>query len=154
MSRRNKVQENLFNLVLEIDDICTKYDVEYYLAGGTALGTVRNHRFLPWDDDVDLYITRDNWNKLRNVIETEDNVVPEGRTFVYNGNTKYYNNPIVRYTDNTTTAIYKSQALPGKACGQHIEFLIMDPMPTGEEEIQEYIKYLRIYTELMSRILL
>lgn len=55
---------------------------------------------------------------------------------------------------NTTTAIYKSQALPGKACGQHIEFLIMDPMPTGEEEIQEYIKYLRIYTELMSRILL
>lgn len=82
MSRRNKVQENLFNLVLEIDDICTKYDVEYYLAGGTALGTVRNHRFLPWDDDVDLYITRDNWNKLRNVIETEDNFVPEGRTFV------------------------------------------------------------------------
>lgn len=150
MSRMNKVQENLFKLVCEIDDICTKYDIKYYLAGGTALGTVRNHRFLPWDDDIDLYITKDNWNKLRNVLETEYDVVPEGRAFVYNENTKYYNNPIVRYVDNTTTAIYKSQALPGKACGQHIEFLIMDPLPTDEEEIKKYVKLLRVYTELMS----
>lgn len=146
----NKVQENLFKLVSEIDDICNKYDIKYFLAGGTALGTVRNHRFLPWDDDIDLYITRDNWNKLRHVLETEENVVPDGRTFVYNENTKYYNNPIVRYVDVTTTAIYKSQALAGKACGQHIEFLIMDPMPTDKEKIEEYIKLLRIYTELLS----
>jgi len=146
----NALQKNLFRLITEIDEICKRHDIEYYLAGGTALGTVRNHCFLPWDDDIDLYITRDNWNKLRKVVETEENVLPEGRSLIYNENTKYYCNPIPRYVDNTTTAIYKSQALAGKACGQHIEFLIMDPMPNGEEERQEYIDLLRVYTELLS----
>ena len=146
----NTVQRNLLQLLKEIDSICKKYDIEYFLAGGTALGTVRNHVFLPWDDDIDLYITRDNWDKLRNVLESEENVLPEGRSFVYNENTKYYRNPIPRYVDNTTTAIYKSQVLAGKACGQHIELLIMDPLPNDEKERKEYIDLLRVYTELLS----
>ena len=146
----NTVQRNLLQLLKEIDAICKKYDIEYFLAGGTALGTVRNHVFLPWDDDIDLYITRDNWDKLRNVLESEENVLPEGRSFVYNENTKYYRNPIPRYVDNTTTAIYKSQVLAGKACGQHIELLIMDPLPNDEKDRKEYIDLLRVYTELLS----
>lgn len=146
----NTVQRNLLQLLKEIDSICKKYDIEYFLAGGTALGTVRNHVFLPWDDDIDLYITRDNWDKLRNVLESEENVLPEGRSFVYNENTKYYRNPIPRYVDNTTTAIYKSQVLAGKACGQHIELLIMDPIPNDEKDRKEYIDLLRVYTELLS----
>ena len=85
----NILQKNLFNLLVEFDDICKKYDIHYFLAAGTALGAVRHHRFLPWDDDMDLYITRDNWNKLRNVLETEENVLPKGRSFVYHENTKY-----------------------------------------------------------------
>lgn len=146
----NHLQANLYQLLKEIDEICNKYDIKYFLAGGTALGTVRNHCFLPWDDDIDLYITRDNWNKLRHVLESEENVVPEGRSFAYNENTKYYCNPIPRYVDHTTTAIYKSQALAGKACGQHIELLIMDPMPNDEKEREEYIDLLRVYAELLS----
>ncbi len=150
MGRLNTVQKNLFQLLTEIDAICKDHGIEYFLAGGTALGTVRNHAFLPWDDDIDLYITRDNWNKLRDVLENEENVLPEGRSFVYNENTKYYCNPIPRYVDNTTTAIYKSQALAGKACGQHIELLIMDPIPKDEEKKQEYVELLHLYTELLS----
>ena len=150
MGRLNTVQKNLFQLLTEIDSICKDHGIEYFLAGGTALGTVRNHAFLPWDDDIDLYITRDNWNKLRDVLENEENVLPEGRSFVYNENTKYYCNPIPRYVDNTTTAIYKSQALAGKACGQHIELLIMDPIPKDEEKKQEYVELLHLYTELLS----
>ena len=150
MSRMNHLQANLYQLLKEIDEICNKHDIKYFLAGGTALGTVRNHCFLPWDDDIDLYITRDNWNKLKHVLENEENVVPEGRSFAYNENTKYYCNPIPRYVDHTTTAIYKSQALAGKACGQHIELLIMDPMPNDEKEREEYIDLLRVYTELLS----
>ena len=146
----NHLQANLYQLLKEIDEICNKHDIKYFLAGGTALGTVRNHCFLPWDDDIDLYITRDNWNKLKHVLENEENVVPEGRSFAYNENTKYYCNPIPRYVDHTTTAIYKSQALAGKACGQHIELLIMDPMPNDEKEREEYIDLLRVYTELLS----
>ena len=65
------VQENLLKLLKEIDAICKKHDITYYLAGGTALGAVRNNGFLPWDDDMDLYITRENWKKLEKVIDSE-----------------------------------------------------------------------------------
>ena len=150
LNRMNILQQNLFNLLTEFDDICKKYDINYFLAAGTALGAVRHHRFLPWDDDMDLYITRDNWNKLRNVLETEENVLPKGRSFVYHENTKYYRNPIPRYVNNETTTIYKTQSLAGKACGQHLELLILDPMPKDEEEQQEFIDLLRVYTEILS----
>ena len=147
MSEMNPLQKNLFKLLIEIDAICKKYDIEYFLGAGNALGAVRNHRFLPWDDDIDLYITRDNWNKLRHILEKEANVIPKGRSFIYKENTEYYLNPIPRYVDNTTTYIYKSQAFNGKSCGQNIEFFIMDPMPKDEEK---YVDLLRVYTELLS----
>lgn len=67
----NPIQENLFLLLVEFDELCSKYDIDYILAAGAGLGAVRNHRFLPWDDDIDLYLTRDNWNKLRHVVETD-----------------------------------------------------------------------------------
>ncbi len=146
----NKLQSNLFQLLKEINEICKENNISYFLAGGTALGTVRNHCFLPWDDDIDLYITRDNWNKLKQALEEKKVKISESRSFAYIENTEYYCNPIPRYIDNSTTAIYKSQALPGKACGQHIELLIMDPLPKDETESKKYIQMLKVYTELVS----
>lgn len=146
----NKLQSNLYQLLQEIDVICKQHGIQYFLAGGTALGTVRNHCFLPWDDDIDLYITRDNWNKLKKLLEEKKIVLPQERSFSYAESTEYYCNPIPRYTDHSTTAIYKSQALAAKACGQHIEFLIMDPMPVDEEKQEQYKTLLKVYTELMS----
>lgn len=150
MSRMNVLQNNLYSLLIEFDELCRKYDIKYFLAAGTALGAVRHNRFLPWDDDMDLYITRDNWNKLRHVLETKDDVLLNGRSFAYHEATDFYRNPIPRYINNETTTIYKTQALAGKACGQHLELLIMDPMPKGKEAEKEYIDLLRVYTELLS----
>ena len=146
----NKLQKNLYQLLIEFDEICRKYDIKYLLAAGASLGAVRNRCFMPWDDDIDLYISRDNWDKLRHILETEENVLPEGRSFVYKENTPYYCNPLPRYVNNQTTTIYVSQSLPAKACGQHLELFIFDPMPLGEKAKEEYLDLLHVYTELLS----
>lgn len=146
----NAIQENLFQLLVEFDELCNKYDIDYILAAGAGLGAVRNHRFLPWDDDIDLYLTQENWNKLRYIVENEKDVLPEGRSLVYNENTPYYCNPLPRYVNTTTTTMYRSQALTGEACGQHLELFIFDPMPVGEKEQEEYLKLSRLYAELLS----
>lgn len=143
----NEIQKNLYEMLVELDDICRKNNIIYYLAGGTALGAVRNEGFLPWDDDIDLYITRDNWLKLEKVLKKN---IPENRSIITMKNTEYYYNPIPRYVNCNTTLIYRSQMLCGKAAGQHIELLIMDPMPTDEEEIVKYKKHLLVYTELVT----
>ena len=55
-------QEHLLQLFRELDEICKKNNLRYVMAGGTAIGVVRNEGFIPWDDDVDIYMPRDDWN--------------------------------------------------------------------------------------------
>ncbi len=146
----NHLQENLFQLLVELDNICKENEIEYYLIGGTLLGAVRHHRFLPWDDDIDICMTRKNWNKLQNLVENDESIIPEGRSLIYNDNTLYYRNTIPRYVSKESTFLIKSQVLTGEACGQLIDFFIMNPMPVGEKEVQEYLDLFRVYAQILS----
>lgn len=62
-------QEELFDMLVFFDEICKKENIAYFLDSGTALGAVREHDFIPWDDDIDIAITREEYNKLRIVIK-------------------------------------------------------------------------------------
>lgn len=146
----NELHENLFQLLTELDEICNKYDIQYFLSGGTALGAVRNQCFLPWDDDIDLFITRDNWKKLYELITDHPEILPENRDLVCIENSKYYRNPIIRYVDTSTTRVYASQAPAAKSCGDQIEFFILDPIPNEEDGQAEHLKMMDAFFEVMS----
>ena len=143
----NNVQQGMLDLLKEIDDICSRNNITYYLGGGTALGAVRHRGFLPWDDDADLYITRDNWEKLLAVI---DNELAPNRELVCVERFPDYCNPIARYMNLDSTWIYQSQMFSGVPAGQHIEFLILDPMPADPAEHDGYIKLFQVYAELIG----
>jgi lipopolysaccharide cholinephosphotransferase len=49
-----------------IDKFCEEYHIQYCLMGGSALGAVRHGGFIPWDDDLDVFMTPDNYEKFRN----------------------------------------------------------------------------------------
>ena len=146
----NEAQERLFNLLIEIDDLCSQHNIDYCLAGGSALGAIRNQCFLPWDDDIDLYITRDNWNKLFDVISKNPELLPKNRDLVCIENSKYYRNPIARYIDTSTTNIFLSQSVSANTCGTQIEFFILDPIPKIEEGQEEHLKKLRAFLEIIT----
>lgn len=59
-----KLQETEFDILCMIDDYCKKYNIKYSLYAGTALGAVRHGGFIPWDDDIDLAMTRLEFDKL------------------------------------------------------------------------------------------
>lgn len=58
-------------LLNEIDRICKKYKIEYFIWGGTMLGAVRHQDFIHWDDDVDVIFKRKEYNKFRKVVRRE-----------------------------------------------------------------------------------
>ena len=60
-----QIQENLLNLLDSFDDICKNNNIKYSLHGGSLLGAVREHGFIPWDDDADVTMTRTEYEKLK-----------------------------------------------------------------------------------------
>ena len=58
------IHGELLRLLNVFHQICIEHDIKYSVHGGTMLGAVREHGFIPWDDDVDITLTRDEYEKL------------------------------------------------------------------------------------------
>lgn len=62
-----KIQLVNLKSLKKLDEICRKYQIQYWAAYGTLLGTIRHQGFIPWDDDVDIQMLREDYEKLQKV---------------------------------------------------------------------------------------
>ena len=60
-----EIHEELLCQLRDITAVCDAHGIEYNLMCGTLLGAVRHKGFIPWDDDVDLLMTREEFTKFR-----------------------------------------------------------------------------------------
>ena len=60
----NKIHEKLLYIFKNFIDFCNKHDLTWFCDGGTLLGAVREHGFIPWDDDIDVCMPRNDYNKF------------------------------------------------------------------------------------------
>lgn len=131
-SHFKQLNDEMFTLLCEFDRFCKKYDIKYHLAYGTLLGAVRHKDFIPWDDDMDMYITPD---ELQKVIEHKDDfsdgfelVLPDSY-----GDNIYY--------DNVARLIYKKVIVKGDTPKQRyykgykrylgLDLFVIVPQPDG-----------------------
>ena len=143
-------QKKLLEMLKEIDAICRKHGIEYYLAGGTCIGALRHKGFLPWDDDMDLYMTRKHWEKF---IEVSKYDFPPNRVLLCPELDSTYTNLFGRYCDTSTTALHKhnmyAEEVQDDPCGVIVDILPLDPIPYTEEFMEEYAKKIALYSQLI-----
>lgn len=69
--KMNKLQEFELEILEEFVRICKKHNLKYYLYGGTLLGAFRSNSFIPWDDDIDIVMPREDYDKFLTISQEE-----------------------------------------------------------------------------------
>ena len=70
-TRLREVQHKSIEILLYFKEFCEKHGLMFYLCGGCCIGTVRHKGFIPWDDDIDVFMPRDDYEKLAILWEKE-----------------------------------------------------------------------------------
>ena len=138
------VHNILLAYILEIDRICKKHNIKYFLAGGTLLGAIRHKGFIPWDDDADVMMLREDYDKFLEVAQSE---LPPNM-FVQNPKTEKLNHHVFTKIrmDNTLFATKHT----GKFMNMH-NGIFIDILSQDNTSNNKIIQKLHIYATLIFR---
>lgn len=132
-----QVQQKILEIMKYIDRLCRTNGITYYIMGGTALGAVRHGGFIPWDDDLDIFMTPDQYARFKAVFQQADSdlfVLQEWRT-----DTKYLEYAKVRM--NGTTFIEESfKDRTDMHHGIYVDIMILHKVP--ENQLIQKLVYL------------
>lgn len=66
-----KLQNIELTILKEFDEICTENNLSYFLCGGSAIGAIRHGGFIPWDDDIDVGMNREDYDKFLKIAKEQ-----------------------------------------------------------------------------------
>ena len=132
----NLFQNKLLEMIKWFHQLCKENHLRYYAIDGTMLGTMRHHGFIPWDDDIDVGMPRQDYRKLEELMKQNTN----GRYILETPNTeaKEYCYPYSKLYDTTTTLV-ENQKYKIKR-GLYIDVFPLDGFGTTLEEAKQIFK--------------
>lgn len=145
----NDTQRYLLKLVKEIDEICLANDIEYYIFAGSMLGLERNEGSLPWDDDIDVIMTKTNYDKFKKVMMSTD---IKDRTFECIETNKEYPLHFGKYVSTDTSHVIRSLAFGNGSAGIWIDVMYAVPYPLDEKLQNRVKKWYPVYCELENEL--
>lgn len=140
----------LFDVLLDLTEVfqafCEKHGLICFAVGGTLLGAVRHNGFIPWDDDIDLGMMRKDYDKLLELIKTEELPIPY--RFLTPITDPAYGKGMVRLTNVNTTAISANNVLYNYNKGIFIDIFPVDAVPDKKWEFKFFKGELKICAHL------
>lgn len=125
---RKKVQRIELDILKEFIRICDKFKLNYFLIGGGLIGAIRHGGFIPWDDDLDIAMLREDYDKFLEIASKEI----DNKYFIqsYNTEDKYFDT-LVRIRDKNSTGILRKDIMKNCNNGVFIEIYVYDTVPNN-----------------------
>lgn len=142
-------QKQLFKLLSEIDDICKRHDIEYFLDQGTILGVVRHGGFLPWDNDLDICMTEPNYDKF--VAACQNELDPKTRCFCDNRRNREFPTVFGHYVDTTCCRMTDRTPFWDYYVGQTIDVFCLVELPGNPVEKKRLANLYFAYDEYVNQ---
>lgn len=140
----NEIQKVLFTIFLETKKVCEKLNIKLIACGGTLLGAARHEGFIPWDDDMDFYMFRDDYEKF---IKEGPKLIKKEYFIQTHSSEHDWWRPFMRVRKSGTTAIEPPYKNPKVHKGMWIDIFPIDKQPndidllTNDEKLRRrYLK--------------
>lgn len=133
------------DLVKQFVKICDEFNFKYYIIGGTLLGAIRHKGFIPWDDDMDIAMPREDFERFLNVANNE---LPSNMKLITFRNQESYRYYLPRIVDLNTEIVEKRYVDSGEKSNLFIDIFPIDGTPNNK--LLRKLYYFRIlYNRLM-----
>ena len=142
----NRLKSAEIDILMEIDRICRKHNIQYFLAGGSCLGAIRENKSIPWDDDLDIGMLREDFEKFRKIAPQEI-----GDKYVYSSpdvdkNCHYYFDKI-RLKDTYFSTFYSNKFVFDD--GVFVDIVVYDQTTKIKSKRNFQIKLLSLMVKLI-----
>ena len=123
------LQDKMLALLKALDEICEKNNLRYWVAGGTCIGVLRHQGFIPWDDDLDVYMPRPDYEKLWQLYE--NTLVSPDVKLCRTTKEHNYHHRVMQLVDLSTTFINRRNVDEDIEHGVYIDIIPLDAKAKG-----------------------
>lgn len=141
---QSEIREIQLNMMKNFSDFCEQHNLYYVLTYGTLIGAVRHKGMIPWDDDIDVMMPRDDYAKLIDLYKKE--IYIDNTELLFSTDTNEYYYPFAKLCDARTVAKMRSNLTRH---GIWIDIFPVDKIPESPKEASKFQKKMVFFRRMI-----